>query len=188
MTTTDVSICNQALNRIGAKSIISFDENTENARRCRALYAPARQTLLRMHPWSFAKRRIQLAPSAIRPAFGYQNAFPLPSDFLRVYSTGQIDYEIEGRNILADADLINLIYIADEQNEEIWDSIFRTCMALYLVRDLAKPITGSNAEADSAWAALKDMIKQARAINGQERPAQDFAADDSSQLMGARYQ
>ena len=187
MTTTDVSICNQALNMIGAKSILSFDENTENARRCATLYAPTRKALLRLHPWSFAKRRVQLAPISTYPSFGYQNAFPLPKDFLRVYDAGQVEYEIENRHILANTNLINLVYIADEQNEELWDSLFSECMALYLVNKLAKPITGSNAEGDSAWQKLQNMLKQARAINGQERPAQDFAADYYPQLMGVRY-
>ena len=187
MTTTDVSICNQALNRIGAKSILSMDENTENARRCKTLYDPTRKALLRMHPWSFAKRRVQLSPVSTYPSFGYQNAFPLPRDFIRVYDAGEIEYEVESRHILANTSLINLIYVADEQNEEMWDSLFSECMALYLVRKLAKPITGSSAEADSAWQELRNMLKQARAINGQERPAQDFAANDSSQLMESRY-
>ncbi|VXA88254.1 hypothetical protein ACIN8IBEIGE_70043 [Acinetobacter sp. 8I-beige] len=41
--------------------------------------------------------------------------------------------------------------------------------------------------ADSAWQKLQNMLKQARAINGQERPAQDFAADYTPNLMGVRY-
>ncbi|GAA5559031.1 hypothetical protein Asch03_03995 [Acinetobacter schindleri] len=188
MANTNVSVCNQALGMIGAKSIISFDENTENARRCASLYDPTRKALLRMHPWSFAKRRVQLAPISTYPSFGYQNAFPLPKDFLRVYDTAQFEYEIEGRHILANTNVINLVYIADEQNEEMWDSLFSECMALYLVTKLAKPITGSSTEGDSAWQKLQNMLKQARAINGQERPAQDFAADYYPQLMGVRYQ
>ena len=55
MTTTNISICNEALNLCGAKSIQSFDENTENARRCAVLYDSTRKSLLRMHPWSCAK-------------------------------------------------------------------------------------------------------------------------------------
>lgn len=66
---------------IGAKTIQSFEDNTENARRCAAIYASTRRGLLRMHPWSFAKKRAQLAPVSTHPAFGYSNAFPLPKDF-----------------------------------------------------------------------------------------------------------
>ena len=187
MTTTKISICNEALSMIGAKSIISFDENTDNARRCASIYDSTRRALLRLHPWSFAKKRAQLAPVTTYPTFGYSNAFPLPKDFIRLYDSGQQEYEIESRHILANTNLINLVYVADQDNEEIWDSLFTDCMTLYLIRKLAKPITGSQAEADSAWQQLQNMLKQARAINGQERPAQDFAADYYPSLMGVRY-
>lgn len=187
MTTTKVSICNEALSMIGAKTIQSFDDNTENARRCAAIYDSSRRALLRMHPWSFAKRRAQLAPVTTYPAFGYSHAFPLPKDFIRVISAGEYSYEFEERHILADTNLINLVYVSDNDNEQTWDSLFSECMALYLVHKLAKPITGSQTEADSAWQKLQNMLKQARAINGQERPAQDFAADYYPSLMGVRY-
>lgn len=187
MSTTKVSICNEALNLIGAKSILSFDENTENARRCASIYDSTRKALLRMHPWSFAKKRTQLAPVTTHPTFGYGNSFPLPNDFIRLFDSGQHEYEMEGRHILANTNLINLVYVRDEDNEELWDPLFSECMALYLVNKLAKPISGSNAEADSAWQKLNNMLKQARAINGQERPAQDFAANYEPNLMGVRY-
>lgn len=187
MTTTKVSICNEALNMIGAKSIISFDENTENARRCASIYDSTRRALLRMHPWSFARKRMQLAPISTHPSFGYAHAFPLPNDFIRIIDTGNVNYEVEGLHILADSNLVNLVYVSDNKNEQTWDSLFSECMALYLVNKLAKPITGSNAEGDSAWQKLQNMLKQARAINGQERPAQDFAADYYPALIGVRY-
>ena len=187
MTTTSISICNEALSMIGAKTIQSFDENSENARRCASIYGSTRKALLRLHPWSFAKKRAQLAPVTTYPAFGYSNAFPLPNDFIRLYDPNQQDYETEGRHILANTDLINLVYVADQDNEDIWDSLFAECMVLYLVHKLAKPITGSQAESDSAWQKLQNMLKQARTINGQERPAQDFAADYYPSLMGVRY-
>ena len=43
MTTTSISICNEALSMIGAKAIQSFEDNTENARRCGAIYASTRR-------------------------------------------------------------------------------------------------------------------------------------------------
>lgn len=187
MTTTNVSICNEALNMIGAKSIISFDDNNENARRCASIYDSTRKALLRMHPWSFAKKRTQLAPVVTHPTFGYANAFPLPNDFMRVIDAGDLDFEIEGRHILANCSLINLVYVFDNDNEQTWDSLFCECLALYMVRKLAKPITGSQAEADSAWQQLQMLLKQARAINGQEKPSPDFVAYPHSQFIGVRY-
>lgn len=187
MTTTKVSICNQALNLIGAQSIISFDESTQNARRCATLYDQTRKAILRMHPWSCCIKRTQLAPLAKKPSFGYSNAFPLPSDFERVISASVENYEIENRHILANTDLINLIYVYDNDNEETWDSLLVECMTYFMASKLAKATTGSNSEADSAWQRLQVTLKQARAINGQERPSQDFSFNHQSELIGARY-
>lgn len=186
MTTTNISICNEALNLCGAKSIQSFDENTENARRCAVLYDSTRKSLLRMHPWSCAKKRVVLAPSTTHPTFGYKNAFPLPRDFLRVFDPNTQCYEFENRHILSNQDSIQLVYIYDNDNEETWDSLLAEAMALYLCAKIAKPITGSQAESDSAYQKLMNLLKQARAINGQERPAQDFAEGEAS-LIEVRY-
>lgn len=185
---TKVSICNEALNMIGAGSIISFEDGSKNAMRCAAIYDATRKSLLRLHPWSCAKKRAQLAPIATHPCFGYQHAFPLPADFERLVSAGTKDFEIENRHILANTNVINLIYIFDNDNEQTWDSLLAECMALYMASKLGKPITGSNAEADSAYQKLQQLLKQARAINGQERPSQSFSDDyDSTSIIGVRY-
>lgn len=187
MTTTKVSVCNEALGMLGAKTIQSFDDSTENARRCASIYDSTRKALLRMHPWSFAKKRTQLAPISTHPTFGYANAFPLPNDFVRLYDAGAQDFEIEGRHILSDSNLVNLVYVFDNDNEQTWDTLFTESMALYLMHKLAKPITGSQSESDSAWQKLQNILKQARAVNAQERPSQDFDANFSSSLIGVRY-
>lgn len=185
---TKVSICNEALNMIGAQSILSFEDGSANAMRCAAIYDGTRKSLLRMHPWSCAKKRAQLAPSSTHPCFGYQHAFPLPRDFERLVGAGIKEFEIENRHILANANIINLIYIFDNDNEQTWDSLLAECMALYMASKLGKPITGSNAEADSAYQKLQQLMKQARAINGQERPSQTFSDDyDDTSLIGVRY-
>ncbi|MFW1826423.1 hypothetical protein [Acinetobacter sp. ULE_I092] len=187
MTTTKVSICNEALNMIGAQSIISFEEQTSNARRCAILYEQTRKAILRMHPWSCCTKRVQLAPLSTPPSFGYSHSFALPKDFMRLISAGTIEFEIENRLILANIDLINLIYVFDNNNEQTWDSLLVECMVFYMATKLAKATTGSNAEADSAWQRLQMTLKQARAINGQERPSQDFSTQTGASLIEVRY-
>ena len=187
MSITKVHVCNQALSLIGSSPITSLDDRSENARRCKLLYDQTRKALLRMHPWSCAKKRVQLAPDVNHQLFGYRHAFPLPKDFLRVIDVGSTAFEIENRHILSNANLINLVYIFDNDNEDTWDSLLVEAMALYMTHKIAKPTTGSNAEADSAWQQLQMILKQARAINGQERPSQDFSASYQSELIGVRY-
>lgn len=187
MTINQTSICNEALNLCGAKSINSLDDSTDNARRCASIYPQTRLSLIRMHPWSCCVKRVILSPVTTHPSFGYGHAFPLPKDFVRLISAGTKDFDIENRHILANSASIELIYVYDNDNEQTWDSLLAEAMSLYLCSKIAKPITGSQAEADSAWQKLQMLLKQARAINGQERPSQTFYGDDEASLIGVRY-
>lgn len=56
-----LQICNLALGHIGVKSIMSVDEASENARKCKLFYEPLRDTVLRGHSWNFATAYEQLA-------------------------------------------------------------------------------------------------------------------------------
>lgn len=56
-----VEICNLALNHIGAKSISSIDESSESARKCKLIYEPIRDAVLRGTSWNFATAVEQLA-------------------------------------------------------------------------------------------------------------------------------
>lgn len=186
MTTTKVSICNSALSMIGDRNIASFDENTATAERCRNLYDQMRRAVLRDHPWSCAKRRVILSPVSTHPVFGYQHAFPLPRDFLRIIEVGVKCYELEDRHVLANTNEIRLQYIYDNDNEETWDSMLVEAMALKMASRLCKPNTGSDSAGQSALAEYERLIKRARNINAQERPSQDMQYEESS-YIGSRY-
>ena len=185
MSVSSVLICNSALGMIGAQSIASLDEKTDRARLCKTLYDQTRRSLLRMHPWNCAIKRTELAASAVAPAFGFAYAFPLPADFLRVIEISERDYKIEGREVLADVEPIRLIYVFDNDNEQTWDGLLTEAMSIYMASKLAKPLTGSATEADAMDAALKGLLKQARAIDGQEEPS--MQVDPEFALIRARY-
>lgn len=182
MTTTRVSICNYALNMIGDSSISAFDEDTARAERVRNIYDQVRKSVLRDHPWSCSKKRVILSPVATYPAFGYSHAFPLPSDFVRLLSANKCRYEVEGRHILADTEQINLEYIFDNKNEDTWDSMLVEAMSLKMASKLCKPNTGSDAAGESAKAEYEQLLRKARFVNSQERPAQNIQYGESGYL------
>ena len=57
---TEVSICANALRRLGDDPITSLTDDTERARLCNAFYEDARDACLRSHPWNFAITRASL--------------------------------------------------------------------------------------------------------------------------------
>jgi len=62
MATSDVEICNSALQKIGAETITTLSDNTRRAALCNRQYDKVRKKLLRAHPWNFAIRRAALVP------------------------------------------------------------------------------------------------------------------------------
>ncbi len=81
---SNVTICNWALAKVGAASISSLSDTTPNAKVCNNRFWGVRDALYRTHIWAFAARRVQLATVLPSPVFGYENAFPVPPDFIRL--------------------------------------------------------------------------------------------------------
>ncbi|NUG21176.1 hypothetical protein [Acinetobacter lactucae] len=180
MSVSKVIICNNALSMIGGQQIASFEEDTKLAQTCRNLYDTTRLSILRSHPWSCAKKRQILSPISTYPSFGYAHAFPLPSDYVLIISANTERYEVENRYILADTEVVYLEYVFDNDNEQTWDAMLVQTLTYKMASELSKPVTGSDAAGQSAEAKFQFMIKQARTVNGQERPSQDVQFAESS--------
>lgn len=186
MTATRVTICNAALAMLGANSITSFDEKSDRARLCVALYDQARRAVLRLHPWNCATKRVTLAALAGTPPFGWGYALSLPADFIRVLSVSEREYAIESRSVLCNALSVDLKYIFDNQTESTWDDLLVEAMSLQMAAKLAKPITGSSTENENKLAELERLLKRARAVDAQEEPSQTLN-DGYFSLLEVRY-
>lgn len=180
MSVSKVTICNNALSMIGGQQIASFEEESKLAQLCRNIYDTTRLAILRSHPWSCAKKRQILSPVSTYPSFGYSHAFPLPADYVLIISANTEQYEVENRYILANQERINLEYVFNNDNEQTWDAMLVEAMTLKMAAKLCKPVTGSDAAGQTADAQFQLLIRQARTINGQERPSQDVQFAESA--------
>lgn len=84
MAYSQASLCNLALNRIGARGqITDINENSPNAVKCLTVWDAIFQEVLSERDWRFAKIRtsLQLAPTP--PLYAYKYAWALPGDLLR---------------------------------------------------------------------------------------------------------
>jgi hypothetical protein len=82
---SSVDIVNLALSRLGATAnVASIDppEDSAQAEQAAIFYPMARDTLLEMHPWNFATKRVSLAEIGTSPD-GWEYSYALPSDYLR---------------------------------------------------------------------------------------------------------
>lgn len=187
---TGVSICSNALLMLGAQTINDFQDqqNLDRAKLCANLYPSQRDSILRAHPWNCCVKRIVLAPLAEAPPFGYSTAFELPADCLRVLEVGtgglQIDYLVEGRTIQADTMVLELRYVFRNEVEATWDSHLVDLMTVAMAAVLAYPITQSTSERDSREGKLTQLMRQAKAADGQEDPPQTLG---NEHLLASRF-
>lgn len=84
---SDVDISNLALSHLGDDATVSNlnpPEGSVQAERCAQFYPIARDSLLEMHDWNFATRRIALAPVTLPDNAGWLYAYAQPSDCISI--------------------------------------------------------------------------------------------------------
>lgn len=174
---TDVSICSNALRRLGDEAITSLTDDSQRARLCNAFFADTRDTVLRSHPWNFAITRAKLSRLTNPPAYEYNYQYALPTNpyCLRVLSMEYPDYvfKIEndatyGRVLLTDESTANILYIARVTNAVLFDAMFTDVLTAKLAVDLAYPVTGSAQLQAQMEKIYQQKLSEARSIDGQE--------------------
>jgi hypothetical protein len=182
---SEVGIANRALQKLGAKRIVSLTEDSKNGRAVNACYEELRDAELRAHTWTFATKRAQLAASATAPLFGKTNSFPLPSDFLRklnldpAQNVNTDDNQIEGRDIITDATApLDIRYVFRVEDPNAMDVLFREALASRIAMELAEELTQSNTKKADASDDYKRAVREARRTNAIERPSQSPPEDE----------
>ena len=182
---TAVSIASNAMLRLGADPISSFDEadasgsNIERARLASNLWPTIRRQVLRSHPWNVAIRRVMLSPDATPPAFGFANRFQLPADWLRTLAIGadeawRGDYRMEGNFILSDEAALHLVYVFDNENPATYDASLVGALELAMAAALAYPVTKSASLAGQLSDEMRAAMMLARATDAQDDPPETF--------------
>lgn len=179
-----VSVVNQALIFLGQPPIQSLTQATPPAAVfASALYESTLEEVLRSHPWNFAINRVELAPLAAAPAYGYQFAFQRPSDWLRTLETSAPDFRHEGKRILANVSSLQLRYVRKAEDLTEWDALAAAALVRNLAQKLAYPLTKSTSLQEAQWQMYVAILKQAKGVDAQEEPADEF---EQSSLLTVR--
>lgn len=175
MATSDVAVCNLAMQKLGAARIASLTEDSQNAIELNACYEHLRKLELRKHVWNFARTRASLAASATAPAFDYDAAYPLPVDCLRLIppAVNELDWQIErheGANAILSNDgaPLEIIYIADVTDPTKFDDCFTEMLACRIADHLSEKITGSTTKGEKAMKDYEIARRVAKQINAFE--------------------
>lgn len=183
---SDVSIVNQALLGLGARTINAFTDNTPEGRIANRRFNDIRDDFLRKHPWNFATKRTSLAASVVTPDWEHSNAYPVPEDFLRllqVNNPDKIPYSIEstsdGTVIVTDQEApLEISYIAQITDANLMDPSFRTALAWECAAEWAEKLTGSSEKVQMAELKRDRYMREARTVDGQETYPPIFDAFD----------
>lgn len=194
--TTEASICNLALIRIGVtQQIASLDETNSVARTCSLLYAQHRDSLQREYPWAFCETFIALALIEAEPNTQWLYSYGYPSDAMRINyvtvpgdrqmlypSAFKIGNSSSGRLIYSDTENAVASYNAKVTDSEQFDPLFVDALAWKIAVDLGLSIAKSATAAANAQGMYREAISKAAAAQLLER------RDDDSEgyLMDAR--
>ncbi len=194
---SEVDICNLALAHLGDSATVSSidpPEGSAQAEHCAHFYAIARDSLLEMHTWGFATRRIQLAQVANSwPEWDYAYAMPenavniisvLPPNATNDYTQDDngdqepqsfaCETNDDGSQIIF-TDQVNAVLrfttIIDDPTK--FSPLFTVTLSWYLASMLAGPILKGDAgaaEAKRCDGMMRQFLSQAKSSDvGQRR-------------------
>lgn len=207
MAVSPVAICNIALGWLGGNLIISLDDETVEAKLCKANYDMLRDAVLEEREWTFAVKRLEPSALTTGPLYGYDKAFKIPPSVIRILQvsragevidgtiidgsfksatrggtgTGRetrIEWAREGDEILADnSDRIFIRAIVRIVDTNKFSPAFDQALAARLAMDLAIPLTNSRALQKSMAGMYADKIRLAAATDGMQGRSHNVRAD-----------
>jgi len=200
MATSEVAICNQALGWLGGDLIISLNDDTVEAKLCKANYEPLRDTVLEEREWTFAVKRLELVELADSPLYGFDKAFQIPPEVIRVLQASRFDARVtgggigstatmqgketriewlrEGQTIVANnADRVVIRALIRITDTTKFTPAFGQALAARIAMDLAIPLTNSKAMQTAMAQMYGEKITLAAASDGMQGRSYRTRAD-----------
>lgn len=88
---SNTHIANVAMRILKANRITSLTDGSNNANAANDVFTEVRDDLLRSHNWNFGQKWAKLAQLTTTPVFEFDNAYALPSDWIRTVSVHDND-------------------------------------------------------------------------------------------------
>lgn len=199
---SEVDICNLALAHLGdSATVASIDppEGSAQAEHCQRFYPIARDSLLEMHNWKFATRRVRLA-LLDTDSWNWAYAYAEPADAMKIVSIlppgatpiePTADYETMSNSdgdalILTDLEEATALYAAEITDTTKFSPLFITTLSWHLASMLAGPVIKGDvgaAEAKRCQQMMAQYLAQARVSDANQRKVE---VDHMPNWIGSR--
>lgn len=151
---SEVSISNLALSWLGANHITSLDDDTNEAKVCKAIFDVTRDVVLEVRDWSFATKRASLPVLSLTTteltAHSNWTPFLVPADVIRLISVSfnakfddDVDWYVEDGVIWGDTDTLYIKYVYRHEDPQKYSMGFVHALAARIAMDIAVAITNS---------------------------------------------
>jgi len=171
-------ICNQALSRLGGNLIININDETNEARLCKANYVNVRDIVLEEHQWSFAVARFQLPISIVKDdADQYSNKFLIPPNVINIIRAGDdkddrhqnsTSWRIEGKYIVSNVDKLYVKAIVRVGDPGLYSPMFIQAVAIRLAAEIAVALTNKVPLQQSLFQEYEFILNKAAQKDGQQ--------------------
>lgn len=163
MSFSEVQICNLALMKFGNLSISTISAPTNKEERaCAVFYPLLRDQLTYSAPWNFAMTRADIsAQLASTPPFGFDYAYTLPTDCLRVWEFYgyTAEWVVESGQLLTDAEEeIYIRYIRKVTETAYFSPSYVNCLGTLLGAELATKLADDKPMRQALLKELNDIL------------------------------
>lgn len=181
MANSTIDVINKSLILLGANVITDLTEGSNEATIANAIWDGVRQQCLRIHPWNFAIKEIELP--AVTGGFDIEGRYRynLPADFIRlILVLDDPAYTVKGKSVYTTRPTCKIRYIFDNMDVATWDASFSDVVAYKLATELAYPITKSTSLMEAMTSLFGKTLGEAKAIDGSESIPDAFAPYDNA--------
>jgi len=171
MAVSDVSICNLALTMLSTGRISSLTEDSENARRCNAIYESTRDALLAEHNWNFARaeRTASASTNEVVLLDNWTEVHQIPNDCLRIIRVeNDYPFSVYEDKIFSNVETLRIEYIKKITDPQKFSFGFVEALAAKIAAILAYGITRNASFASGIVQYAEDRLKIAKWNDAQE--------------------
>lgn len=168
------TICNLAVMHIGEEHITNIDEVSKAAEKLKIVWQTLVDEMLEEHDWTFARKRQGLSPLSTSPAFGFANAFKLPSDYMRLpeeqddcNAWNEQAWRKEGDMLLTDESAIDLLYIA-RVGPEKFSAKFAVALSYRLGAAIAFSLSKKGSVVKLMWDLFQLYLTEAKSADARQ--------------------